>query len=106
MKCQILLSRKNISSLSSAESGHSVVSVKAPITAVADDTLYFFFFFPEKIRLDITWESSNSADDSYEMLSYFLWKIIKCFLLRFLLSALMLRTLGKIFSRCHIETIF
>ena len=30
MKCQVLFSRKNIISLSSAESAHSVISVKKP----------------------------------------------------------------------------
>ena len=62
MKCQILFSRinkKNIISLSSAESAHSLVSVEVPITTAAATISFFFlffFYFSKKITLDISHE--------------------------------------------------
>ena len=56
MKCQILFSRKNkktITNMSSAESPHSLVSVKEQQMA-----FIYFCFFSEIIRHDISCELS------------------------------------------------
>ena len=48
----------NLSLESFFVSGFSKLSLKAPITTAADDSLkYFFFDFLEKLRLDISCES-------------------------------------------------
>ena len=53
------------------------LTLKAPITAAANDIhkyffivfFFFSFFFSEKIRLDISSESSAKAEDSLETLN-------------------------------------
>ena len=68
MKCQILFFRSNkkiIISLLSAEFAHSMVSVniltlKTPITKATDNILKYFVLFSEKIKPDISCESSAS----------------------------------------------
>ena len=38
----------------------AILTLKVPITTAADDIhKYFFYCFPEKIRLDISWQSSH-----------------------------------------------
>ena len=43
---------------------------------IADDIVFLFHLFPEKIRLGIPCDSSV-CDDSYDMSSYFLGEILK-----------------------------
>ena len=67
MKCQILFCRKNyenIISLSSTESAHSIISVKAP-TTIAE--IIRIFFFPEKISLEIPCAQSAKQNDSHKI---------------------------------------
>ena len=54
LKCQILFSgknKKNIINLSSAENAQKVVKVKVPVTAAADNILFFFFFARQVIHI-------------------------------------------------------
>ena len=55
-----------------------LLALKVLITTTADNTsvfFLFFVFFSDKIRPDISCESSvQQNDDSHEMSSYFLWK--------------------------------
>ena len=84
MKCLILLSRKNKKNinLSSAESAHSVVSVKSSsflVTlkvlnkTVADDILIFYYHFSDKIK------ALSSRQFTWNVKPYFLWKILQKF---------------------------
>ena len=69
------------------------LTLKAPITTAADDTQkYFFYCFLEKIRLDVS--SESSARQRIHMKNQALFssndksKKIKCCLLQFLFGAL------------------
>ena len=77
----------------------SFLTLKAPITTAADDThKYFFgfflflFFFSEKIRLDISCESSARQRIHRKLQALFFSKIkvkkLKCRLLQFLFGDL------------------
>ena len=67
------------------------LTLKAPITTAADD-IYTFSLFSEKIRLDVSSESSARQRINMKHQPYFLRKIkvkkIKCRLLQFLFGAL------------------
>ena len=85
--------RSNFNSFASLLSRDQLLTLNAPITTAADDIhKYFFFCFSEKIRLDVSSESSawqrihikhqalfSSKDKS---------KKLKCLLLQFLFGAL------------------
>ena len=45
---------------------HGSLTLKAPITTAADDIHKYFHCFSEKIRLDISSESSARVEDSLE----------------------------------------
>ena len=73
------------------------LTLKAPITTAADDIYkYFFFFFSEKIRLDISCQSSARQRIHMKHQAIFPQKDkskkIKCRLLQFLLGALRVET--------------
>ena len=78
MKCQILFSgknKKNIINLPSAENAQRVVKVKALIITTTDNTLKRYFYFSEKIRHDISDESS--AQHTIHMKSHALFSLEK-----------------------------
>ena len=70
-----------------------ILTLKVPITTAADDIhIYFFIVFPEKIRLDVSCESSTRQRIHMKHQALFSLKDksekLKCHLLQFLSSAL------------------
>ena len=74
------------------KNGKSLIP-KGPIKTAADDIhKYFFIFFSEKIRLDVSSESSARQRIHMKSQALFSWKdkskILKCQLMQFLFGAL------------------
>ena len=72
------------------------LTLKAPITTAADDIIFFFHCFSEKIRLDVS--SESSARQRIHMKNQALFsskdksKKIECRLLQFLFGALRVKS--------------
>ena len=91
----------------------SHLTLKVPITTAADDIhKHFFHCFSEKIRLDVSSESSAwllcQAEDSHEKLSLTSSKDkskkLKCRLLQFLFGALRINRKNKILTENSFTT--
>ena len=80
------------------------MTLKAPITAAADDTHKYFFIVSKKIRLDVS--SESSARHRIHMKNQVLFSLkdkskkLKCHMLQFLFGALRV----KYFFHEHLST--
>ena len=77
---------------------HIILTLEAPITTAADDIHKYFFIVSEKIRLDISHESSKQSIHMKNQALFSLKdksKKLKCCLLQILFGSLRVNTNGE-----------